>query len=73
MPGKDRAHFLTLEIENLCTNISKSEVAKFLENNIEGDIVDGTPYYFLLSYFANFRPKSFAEKLIIQVYTRIDL
>ena len=35
MPGKDRAHFLTLEIENLCTNISKSEVAKFLEHNIE--------------------------------------
>ena len=35
MPGKDRAHFLTLEIENLCSNLSKSEVAKFLEHNID--------------------------------------
>ena len=35
LPGKDRAHFLTLEIENLCANISKLEIAKLLEHNIE--------------------------------------
>ena len=35
LPGKDRAHFLTLELENLCANISKLEIAKLLEHNIE--------------------------------------
>jgi hypothetical protein len=35
LPGKDRVHYLSLELENLCMNLFKSEVAKFLEQNID--------------------------------------